>query len=76
MTHGDLRTGAVVELRPHPHSPWERWTVGQLMPHVAELERDMLVEEVRRCVSGAMVPPAAREDEPLLAQPKKALDAI
>ena len=55
MTHHDLRTGTIVELRPHPDSPWERWTVGQLMPHVAELERDFPVEEARACVGDAAV---------------------
>ena len=63
MTHRDLRTGAIVELRPHPHSPWERWTVGQLMPHVAELERDIPVEEARACVGDAMVDKALRASQ-------------
>ena len=60
MTHRDLRTGAIVELRPHHRSPWERWTVGRLMPHVAELERDMPVEEARACVGDAVVDEALR----------------
>ena len=63
MTHRDLQTGAIVELRPHPDSPWERWTVGQLMPHVAELERDLSVEEARACVGGARVDEALRASQ-------------
>jgi hypothetical protein len=55
MTHFDLVSGRPVEVRPHPHMPWERWTVGTLMPHVAELERDMTVEYAIECVGAARV---------------------
>ena len=63
MTHRDLVSGAIVELRPHPDSPWERWKVGRLLPHVAELERDMPVEEARACVGDAMVDEALRASQ-------------
>jgi len=60
MTHRDLVSGRIVELRPHPHAPWERWLVGQLLPHVAELERKMPVENARACVGDAAVGEAIR----------------
>ena len=61
MTHRDFVTGRIVELRPHPHTPWERWTVGQLLPHVAELEREMPVEQARACAGDAAVDQAIRD---------------
>ena len=61
MTHRDLVTGRVVELRPHPYTPWERWTVRQLLPYVAELEREMPVDHARACVGDAAVDAAIRD---------------
>jgi hypothetical protein len=60
MTHRELVSGRLVELRPHRNQPWERWRVGQLMPHVAELERDMPVEEAVACVGRTAVRDAIR----------------
>ncbi len=61
MNHFDLVTGRAVWLRPHSGSPWERWTVGRLMPRVAELERQMAVDYARKCVGDETVSTAIRD---------------
>ena len=61
MTHRELVSRRLVELRPHPDYPWERWRVGRLMPHVAELECDMPVERARQCMGRAAVDEAIRD---------------